>query len=101
MVWYHGSISIDAEGHPRVDYPITFDRLLSKIYQLEENHVKVVNKIDLNTNKLVEGEFELLLNRSKILTRQENYAIAFVVDAKNIQVRLLREVKRIIFRSIV
>ena len=70
MLWYHGSIIIDAEGHPRVDYPITFDRLLSKIYQLEEDHVRAVSKMDLNTNKLVEGEFELLLKRSKIIMRQ-------------------------------
>ena len=91
----------EAKGYPKIDYSTVFDRLPSIIRQLEEEHVEVVSKIDLNTNKLVEGEFELLLNRSKILTRQENYAIAFVVDAKNIQVRLLREVKRIIFRSIV
>ena len=65
MSWYRGSIIVDAEGYPRIDYPIAFDRLLSKIHQLEEDHVKVVNKIDLNTNKLVEGEFDFLLKRYK------------------------------------
>ena len=84
MSWYRGSIIVDAEGYPRIDYPIAFDRLLSKIHQLEEDHVKVVNKIDLNTNKLVEGEFELLLKRSKILLRQEDYAVVFIVVAKKI-----------------
>ena len=69
MLWYRGSIITDAEGLPRVDYPIAFDRLLTKIRQLEEEHVKLVSKFDLNTNKLVEGEFELLLRRSKLLTR--------------------------------
>ena len=84
MSWYRGSIIIDAEGYPRVDYPITFDRLLSKIHQLKEDHVKVVRKIDLNTNKLVEGEFNLLLKRSKILLRQEDYAVSFADVAKKI-----------------
>ena len=32
MTWYRGSIITDAEGRPRVDYPIAFDRLLSKIH---------------------------------------------------------------------
>ena len=34
MMWYCGSIITDAEGNPRIDYPIEFDQLLSKIYQL-------------------------------------------------------------------
>ena len=59
----------DAEEYPRVDYLIAFDRLLSKIHQLGEDHGKVVSKIHLNTNKFVEGEFELLLKKSKILWR--------------------------------
>ena len=67
MSWYCGSIIIDAKGHTKIDYSIAFDRLLSKTCQLEEYHVKVVSKIDLNTNKLVEGKFELLLKRSKII----------------------------------
>ena len=82
MSWYCWSIITGAEGLPRVDYPIAFDRLLTKIRQLEEEHVKLVSRLDLNTNKLVEGEFELLSRRSKLLTRQENYAIAFAVVAK-------------------
>ena len=53
--WYRGSIITDAEGLPRVDYPIAFDRLLTKIHQLKEEHVKLVSTLDLNTNKLVEG----------------------------------------------
>ena len=84
MSWYCVLIIINAERYPRVDYPIVFDLLLSKIHQLEEDHVKVVNKIDLNTNKLVEGEFELLLKRSKLLTRQEDYAVAFAVVAEKV-----------------
>ena len=84
MSWYRRSIIIDTEGHPMVDYLIVFVRLLSKIHQLEEDRVKVVSKIDLNTNKLVEGEFELLLKRSNIILRQENYAVAFVVVTKKI-----------------
>ena len=56
-----------------MDYPIAFDRLLTKIRQLEEG------KLDLKTNKLVEGEFDLLLRRSKLLTRQEDYDVAFSV----------------------
>ena len=84
MSWYRGSIITDAEGLPRVDYTIAFDRLLTKIRQLEEEHVKLVSKLDLNTNKLVEGEFELLSRRSKLLTRQEDYAVAFAVVAKKI-----------------
>ena len=35
MAWYRGSIITDAEGLARVDYPIEFDRLLTKIRQLE------------------------------------------------------------------
>ena len=77
-------IITDAEGIPRVDYPIAFDRLLTKIRQLEEEHAKLVSKIDLKTNKLVEGEFDLLLRRSKLLTRQEDYDVAFSVVAKKI-----------------
>ena len=84
MSWYRGSIITDAEGLPRVDYPIAFDRLLTKIRQLEEEHVKLVSKLDLNTNKLVESEFELLLSRSKLLTRQEDYAVAFSVVVKKL-----------------
>ena len=84
MSWYRGSIITDAEGHPRVDYPIAFDRLLSQIYQSIEDLVNIVSKIDLNTNNLVESEFELLLKRSKILLRQEDYAIEFAGVAKNI-----------------
>ena len=34
MSCYRGSIITDAEGNPRIDYPIEFDQLLSKIYQL-------------------------------------------------------------------
>ena len=75
--WYSGSIITDAKGHPKIDYPVAFDRLLSIIRQLEKDHVTVVSKIDLIINKLVEGDFELLLNRSKIFLIQENYAVAF------------------------
>ena len=38
----------------------------------------------MNTNKLVEGEFELLLKRYKIILRQEDYSVAFAVVAKKI-----------------
>ena len=76
MSWYRGSIVTDAEGIPRVDYPIAFDRLLTKIRQLEEDHSKLVSRLDLKTNKLVEGEFDLLIRRSKLLKRQEDYAVA-------------------------
>ena len=44
----------------------------------------IVSKIDFNTNKLVEGEFELLLKRSKILLIQEDYAVVFTFVAKKI-----------------
>ena len=84
MSCYRGSIITDAEGHLIVDYSIEFDRLLSKIDQLEEYLVKVVSKIDLNTNKLVEGEFELLLKRSKNLLTQEDHAVVFAVVIKKI-----------------
>ena len=84
MSWYRGSIVTDAEGIPRVNYPIASDRLLTKIRQLEEEHVKLVSKLGLNTNKLVEGEFEFLLRKSELLTRQEDYAVAFSVVAKKI-----------------
>ena len=57
---------------------------MTKIRQLEKEHVKLVSKLDLNTNKLVEGEFELLSRRSKLLTRQEDYAVAFDVVTKKI-----------------
>ena len=67
-----------------VDYLIAFVWLLSKIHQLEEDHVKVVSKIDLNTNKLVQGEFELLLKRFKMFMRQEDYVVTFAVVAKKI-----------------
>ena len=66
MSWYHVSIIIDAKRRHKLDYPIVFDRLLSKVRQLEEDYEQVVNKIDLNTNKLVEDKVELLLKRSKI-----------------------------------
>ena len=46
MSRYRGSIFTDGEGHSMVDYLIAFDRLLSKIYQSKEDHVKVVSKID-------------------------------------------------------
>ena len=84
MSWYRGSIVTDAEGIPRVDYPIAFDRLLTKIRQLEEDHSKLVSRLDLKTNKLVEGEFDLLVRRSKLLKRQEDYAVAFTVVAKKL-----------------
>ena len=84
MSWYRGSIVTDAEGIPRVDYPIAFDRLLTKIRQLEEDHSKLVSRLDLKTNKLVEGEFDLLIRRSKLLKRQEDYAVAFTVVAKKL-----------------
>ena len=38
----------------------------------------------MNINKLVEGEFKLLLKRSKILLIQEDYNVAFAVVAKKI-----------------
>ena len=69
MSWYRASTITNAKGYLMVDYPIAFDRLLSKIHQLKEDYVNVVSKIDMNTKKLVEGEFELLLKRSKILMR--------------------------------
>ena len=84
MSWYCALIIINAERYPRVDYPIVFDRLLSKIHQLEEDQVKVESEIDLNTNKLVEDEFELLLNMSKIILKQEDCAVVFAVVAKKI-----------------
>ena len=84
MLWYRGSIITDAKGHPKIDYPITFDRLLSKIRQLEDDHVKVVSKIDMNTNKIVDGEFELLLKSSKNLLTQEDHAVVFAVVIKKI-----------------
>ena len=84
MLWYRGSIIIDAKGHPKIDYPIAFDRLLSKIRQLEDDHVKVVSKIDINTNKIVDGEFELLLKSSKNLLTQEDHAVVFAVVVKTI-----------------
>ena len=79
MAWYRGSIVTDAEEIPRV-----VDRLLTKIRQLEEDNSKLVSRLDLKTNKLVEGEFELLLKRSKILLRQEDCTVAFAVVAKKI-----------------
>ena len=84
MSCFRGSIITDAGGHPRVDYSIAFDQLLSKIHQLEEDYVKVVSKIDWNTNKIIVSEFELLLMRSKILMRQEDYTVVFAVVAKKI-----------------
>ena len=84
MSWYRGSIITDTEGLPRIDYPIAFDRLLTKIRQLEKEHIKLVSKLDLITNKLVEGEYELLLRASKLLTRREDYAVAFSVVAKKL-----------------
>ena len=84
MSWYRGSIITDAEGHPRVNYRIAFNRLLSKIHQLEEDHVRLVSNIDLNTKKLVKGGFELLSKRSKSILIQEDYAVALAVDAKKI-----------------
>ena len=82
MPWYRGSIITGARGHPKIEYPIEFDMLLSKICQWEEDHAKVVSKMNLNTNKLVEGEFELLLKNSKILLIKEDYAVVFTVVAK-------------------
>ena len=82
MPWYRGSIITGARGHPKIEYLIEFDRLLSKICQWEEDHAKVVSKMNLNTNKLVEGEFELLLKNSKILLIKEDYAVVFTVVAK-------------------
>ena len=84
MSWYRGSIVTDAEGIPRVDYPIAFDRLLTKIRQLEKDHSKLVSRLDLKANKLVEGEFDLLIRRSKLLTRQEDYAVTFSVVSKKL-----------------
>ena len=52
MSWYRGSIITDTEGIPRVDYPIAFDRLLTKIRQLEEEHTKLVSKLDLKPTSL-------------------------------------------------
>ena len=51
---------------------------------MEEDHVRLVSKIDLNTKKLVEGEFELLSKWSEIILIQEDYDVAFAVDAKKI-----------------
>lgn len=63
--WYSGSIITNAKGHPKKDYLFVFDKLLSKIRELKEHHLKEVSNIDLNTNKLVEGEFDFLLKRYK------------------------------------
>ena len=94
MSWYRGSIITDAEGIPRVDYPIAFYKLLTKIHQLEEDHAKLVSRLNLKTNKLVEGEFDLLIRRSKVLTRQEDYAVAFTVVAKKVyEIDYLAKVK--------
>ena len=82
--WYRWSMITDTKCHSKINYPIAFDRLLSKICQLEEDHVNVVSKIALNINKLVEGEFKVLLKRSKILLMQEDYAVTFAVITKNI-----------------
>ena len=82
MSWYRGSIIIDTKGYAKIDYPIVFDRLLSNFFQLEEDNVKVVSRIDLNTKKLVEGEFNFLLKRSKIILIQEGYAVSFSIVAK-------------------
>ena len=82
MSWYRWSIITDTKCHSKINYPIAFDRVLSKIRQLEEDHV--VSKIALNTNKLVEGEFKVLLKRSKILLMQEDYAVTFAVITKKI-----------------
>ena len=66
MSVYCGSIITVAEGLPRVDYPIEFDRLLTKNHELEEDHVNVVSKLDLNTNKVVEGEFDFFVEEIKL-----------------------------------
>ena len=84
MSWYRVSIIIDAKRRHKLDYPIVFDRLLSKVRQLEEDYEQVVNKIDLNTNKLVEDKFELLLKRSKIRLSQVDYDVAFPIISKKI-----------------
>ena len=84
MSWYRLSIITDTKCHSKINYPIAFDRILSKIRQLEEDHVNVVSKIALNTNKLVEGEFKVLLKRSKILLMQEDYAVTFSFITKKI-----------------
>ena len=84
MSWYRGSIIVDAKERLKIDYPIALDMLLFKICELEKDNLKVIIKIDLKTKKLVKGEYELLLKRSKILARQENYAVAFSIVAEKV-----------------
>ena len=83
MSWYRGSIITDGKGHPKIDYQIIFDRLLSKIRQLEEDHVKLVSKINLNT-KTCRGWVRIVVEEVWILLIQENHAVKFAVVIKKI-----------------
>ena len=61
---------------------------------MEEVYLNEVNTTNLNTNKLVEDEFELLVNRFNILSRQENYVVELSVVAKKIYgLGFLEEIK--------
>ena len=79
MSWYIGSINIDVNGDHKIYYPISFNRLLFKVRELEKEHIKVVSKMDLETKNLVKGEYELFLKRHKVLVRQENHDVVFSV----------------------
>ena len=84
MLWYRGSIVIDDARYYNIKYIIVFTILLLRINQLEKQQFKIVSSINSSTSNSNKGKFELLLERSKILKKQEDYASVFAVVVERI-----------------
>ena len=69
MWWYCGSIVIDDNGCPQIEYTASFTRLLCYIYQLEEEYIKKVSSIDSSSSNIHKGDFELLVERTLIFEK--------------------------------
>ena len=62
-----------------MEYTTKFTRILSRIYQLEEEHIEKLSSIDSRSSNIHKGEFEVLVKRKLIYEKQNNHAVAFAI----------------------
>ena len=84
MSWYRRSLVIDDDIYSKMKYRTEFSRLLSHIHILEKTQINILSRVytnTINSNNPIGSEynFDALIERSKLIEKQEVYAVEFTV----------------------
>ena len=86
MLWLRELFVSDDNGRSQIEHMAALTGLLSRVSQLEEEYNKKVSNIDSSSSNIYRGKFELLVEWSLILDKQEDYDTTFTVVAKILHV---------------